>query len=99
MHIARVRERVASGGHDIPEAMIRERWESSRRNLVILMPRLTELRVFDNSNGRDSVSGKIPPPRIVMHVESGVIIEPSLSELESTPEWAKPIVACLLRKL
>src|SRR5258708_26643890 len=49
-HIARVRARVAAGGHDIPEEMIRQRWDASRRNLVALMPHLTELKVFDNSD-------------------------------------------------
>jgi len=97
LHIARVRERVARGGHHIPEEMIRKRWESSRLNLVVLMPRLTELRVFDNSAGRDPESGKIPSPRVVLHVKNGAIVAPPVSELESTPEWAKPIVASALQ--
>ena len=44
-HLARVRQRVAGGGHDIPEADIRRRWRHSRQNLVRLLPTLTELRV------------------------------------------------------
>jgi predicted ABC-type ATPase len=65
-HIARVQARVARGGHDIPEARIRERWDASRRNLVVLMPRLTELRVFDNSVERDVENGRIPPSRLLL---------------------------------
>lgn len=96
-HIARVRARVAHGGHDIPEAKIRERWDSSRRNLIKLMPRLTEIRVFDNSDERSPENGKIPPPRLLLHWKRGAIIAPSISALESTPEWAKPIVASALK--
>lgn len=97
LHIARVRERVARGGHDIPEEKIRERWDGSRRNLVILMPRLTELRVFDNTAEREAISGKLPPPRLLLHVRNGTVVAPPLSALEATPEWAKPIVACALQ--
>src|SRR2546427_11193813 len=49
LHMARVRARGARGGHDIPEEKIRERYDRRRVNLIELMPRLTELRVFDNS--------------------------------------------------
>jgi predicted ABC-type ATPase len=48
-HIARVAVRVAAGGHDVPEAKMRERWVSAPLNLIDLMPSLSELRVFDNS--------------------------------------------------
>lgn len=96
-HIARVQERVARGGHDIPEAKIRERWDASRRNVVALMAHLTGLRVFDNSEERDAQTGTIPPPRLLLHWKRRAVIAPSLSALESTPEWAKPIVACALQ--
>jgi predicted ABC-type ATPase len=96
-HIARVQARVAAGGHDIPEAKIRERWDSSRRNVILLMPRLIELRIFDNSEERDAESGKIPPPRLLLHWQNGAVIGPAAATLASTPEWAKPIVAGALQ--
>lgn len=96
-HITRVRARVALGGHDIPASKIRERWESSRRNLIMLMPRLTELRVFDNSEERSAQTGRIPPPRLLLHYSGGKIVAPSLEQFEQTPEWAKPIIAAALR--
>jgi predicted ABC-type ATPase len=96
-HLARVRARVMSGGHDIPEAKIRERWDGSRRNIIALLPALTELRVFDNSRERDPISGDIPPPRLLLHWRGGAIVAPALSELETTPEWARPIVARALK--
>ena len=94
-HIERVRARVAAGGHDIPERKIRERWNSSRRNLIALMPFLTELRVFDNSAERSS-RGAIPPPKELLHLRGGAVIAPRPELLPETPEWAKPIVACAL---
>jgi predicted ABC-type ATPase len=96
-HIARVQARVARGGHDIPEEKIRDRWDASRRNLIVLMPRLTELRVFDNSNERDPETGAIPLPRLLLHWERGMVIAPPASALELTPEWAKPIVTAALQ--
>lgn len=89
-HIARVRARVASGGHDIPEEMIRQRWDSSRRNLIALMPFLTELRVFDNSRERAET---FPLPTELLHWRMGAIVSPDADALAMTPEWAKPIVA------
>ena len=87
-HLARVRTRVAAGGHDIPETKIRERWEASRRNIIELLPHLTELRVFDNTAERDPATGAIPAPLEVLHVRGGVI----LSALDDPPDWAKPIL-------
>src|SRR5688572_18354280 len=57
LHIARVRSRVARGGHDVPDTKIRERYDRSRLNLIHLMPKLTELRVYDNSQEADPHAG------------------------------------------
>src|ERR1700739_1646806 len=61
-HIARVAQRVRSGGHDIPATTIRRRWRHSRLNLVQLLPALTELRVYDNSAEADPPTAPDPPP-------------------------------------
>lgn len=94
-HIARVQARVAHGGHDIPEGKIRERYEASRLNLLRLLPRLTELRLYDNSVEADPATGHTPEPLLVLHVVEGVVAEmcPPLT----VPHWAKPIVAAALR--
>lgn len=97
-HIERVRARVAAGGHDIPEAKIRERWDSSTLNLIGLMPQLKELKVFDNSQERDPASGTIPPPLLLLHCRSGQVVGPPGCSIKSTPPWAKPIVAAALSK-
>jgi len=96
-HIARVRARVASGGHDIPEEMIRQRWDSSRRNVIALMPFLADLWVFDNSHEGDSSVGTIPPPRELLYWSDGAIVSPDADALAATPEWAKPIIARALK--
>ena len=94
-HIARVRARVARGGHDIPQDTIRERYERSRVNLIRLLPQLTELRVFDNSVDADPAAGSAPAPRLVLHMVNGTIA--GTCDLPRVPDWAKPIVAAAMR--
>jgi predicted ABC-type ATPase len=95
LHIARVRSRVARGGHDIPEAKIRERYDRSRINLIELMPRLTELRVFDNSFDADPHAGHSPQPTLILHLAEGRTLK--MVELSKTPQWAKALVAAALK--
>ena len=95
LHIARVRARVRRGGHDIPEERIRERYARSRLNLIRLMPKLTELRVYDNSREADPHAGVAPVPFLVLHFTRGRISQ--ICELTSTPDWAKPIVLAALK--
>ena len=40
--VGRVRERVAAGGHDIPEIVVRRRYEAGRRNFHLLYLPLAE---------------------------------------------------------
>lgn len=95
LHLARVRARVQAGGHDIPENKIRERFTSSLKNLVKLAPRLTELRVFDNSLDADPRTGRAPAPRELLHCEGEKVT--SHCELATCPDWAKPVLGLLLR--
>jgi len=95
LHIARVRSRVVAGGHDIPAARIRERYESSRLNLVDLMPKLTELRIYDNSEEGDPRKGVAPRPRLLLHMDYGKIVDSC--DLADTPQWAKPILVTAMK--
>jgi predicted ABC-type ATPase len=95
LHIARVRSRVASGGHGVPEVKIRERYDSSRLHLVDLMPKLTELRVYDNSEEGDPRSGIAPRPRLLLHMDRRKIVDSC--DLTTTREWAKPILAMAMK--
>ena len=96
LHLARVRSRVARGGHDIPAARIRERYDNSRPNLIRLMPKLTELRVYDNSEEADPSGGSAPEPKLILHLLRGKVIE--TCNLSFAPEWAKPILAAALSR-
>ena len=94
LHVARVTARVRKGGHAIPESAIRSRYDASRRNLIRLLPSLTELRVFDNSTEADPQKGRAPEPRLILHVAEGRIL--GVCHLSNVPQWAKPIVAAAL---
>lgn len=95
-HMARVRLRVSHGGHDIPEAKIRERYRSSIANLVALLPHLSRLQVYDNS--RDAAPGTpVADPRLLLQMEGGRIAWPTDADtLRATPDWAKPILEAAL---
>ena len=95
-HMARVRLRVSHGGHDIPEAKIRERYRSSIANLVALLPHLSRLQVYDNS--RDAAPGTpVADPRLLLQMEEGRIAWPTDADtLRATPDWAKPILEAAL---
>lgn len=93
-HIARVHERVTRGGHDIPEAKIRERYVASREHLIALLPRLTTLVVYDNSAERDPATGQAPTPTRVLDMVDGriqFVLPPN-----RVPAWAKPLAAAAL---
>lgn len=95
LHLARVRARVAAGGHAIPEAKIRERFDRSRLNLIRLLPQLAELRVYDNSVERDPARGEFPQPRPLLHMVDATVRE--RCALTDVPAWAKPILMAALR--
>ena len=95
LHLERVKARVAKGGHDIPAAQVRARYDSSRLNLIRLLPRLTELRVYDNSADADPRAGVAPTPVLVVHMVRGKIVESC--PLARAPGWAKPILAAALQ--
>ena len=61
--VARVKNRVRQGGHNVPEPVIRRRFESGIRNLFRLYrPRLDACWLYDASR---------LPPAIVAHEEGG----------------------------
>jgi predicted ABC-type ATPase len=96
LHIARVASRVAAGGHDIPDATIRRRYDRSRINLIRLLPAVTELRLFDNSVEADPSSGACPAPRLILHLARGKWVDGC--ELPDVPHWARPILAAAMTR-
>lgn len=95
--ITRVQERVNSGGHDIPEAAIRRRYDRSLLNLIRLMPKLTRLRVFDNSIQGDPKQKATPSPRLLLEMAQGQIV--FCCSLPDAPEWVKPLLLAAMQKL
>jgi len=93
LHIARVRARVKKGGHDIPAGKIRQRYDDSRENLIDLLPKLAELYVYDNST--EVLPGVAPTPALILHLLDRKVDR--VAPIETTPEWAKPIVMTALR--
>lgn len=92
LNIRRVAARVAKGGHDIPEEKIRSRWNTSRQNLIDLLPFLSELKVFDNSAEATEATGFSPAPVLLLHVKAGRIV----FRIPDPPEWAKPAIAAAI---
>ena len=98
LHLARIRARVAAGGHDIPESKVRERWQSSVANLIALLPHLTELRLFDNSTSV-AAGEAVPDPLSVAVIQGGRLVWPAAHDaapLRRTPDWAKPVLEAAL---
>ncbi len=104
-HLARIRARVKHGGHDIPEADVRRRFDHSRLQLVTLLPHLQELRVYDNSTEASPQQDQAPRPRLVLHwvrhAAAGQATSATTGDLRmpatpadwaATPAWAKPLV-------
>lgn len=89
---------MSQGGHDIPEAKIRERYPQAQRNVIALMPHVAHLRVCDNS--QEAATGDpVPDPLLVMELEEGRLVHPPARDpaaLGRTPKWAKALVEAAL---
>jgi predicted ABC-type ATPase len=68
-NVERVRLRVKKGGHDVPEAKIRERWFKSIRQLPWFLDQADRAWLFDNSGAA--------PRQIGLKDEGNIIIDPS----------------------
>ena len=94
LHIARVKSSVAKGGHHIPREKIIQRYDQSRLNLIQLLPKLAELKLFDNSVEGDPSVGPLPPPRLILHMDHCRIVK--ICGPRTAPGWTKPILAAAL---
>jgi predicted ABC-type ATPase len=100
LHIARVAQRVAHKGHPIADEKIRERWNTSRSNLVQLLPVLARLQVFDNSVPVEA-GEDIPDPALVLELEDGHVVFPDVrshAALVAVPAWAQPILEAAIQR-
>jgi len=67
--IERVKSRVAEGGHNIPEEVIRRRYLRGIKNLFdIYFPLVDVVYIFDNSEGRhELIAEKIDGKKLTLH--------------------------------
>ena len=103
LHLARIKARVKHGGHDIPEADVRRRFDQSRLQLIELLPHLSELRVRQQHRIKPA-EGQAPQLQPVLHSKRSapkaaleVLVPNSPQALARTPEWAKPIVMAAIK--
>lgn len=92
LHIERVAQRVANGGHPIAEAKIRERWVSAIHNMCSLIPGCHRVTVFDNSI--ELRNGK-PTPQILFAMSNGKFTQPPSKTM---PDWAKPLAVVAMQR-
>jgi predicted ABC-type ATPase len=98
LHVARVKARVAAGGHPIPEEKIRERYPLAQLNLIKLMPHVAYIKVYDNS-AEAAADGAVPDPLLVLEMENGKVTSPAADDLKAlrrAPEWARAILEAAL---
>ncbi len=77
INCARVKARVAQGGHDVPEDKLRARYARSMENLPLLAECSDELYVYDNSGEH--------------HVLALTAIGAEIYITAEAPEWVKKI--------
>jgi predicted ABC-type ATPase len=78
INLARIRNRVLAGGHDVPESDVRRRYQRSFENLPIAIERADHAILFDNSTEEGY--------RLI------AVLGLSGSQwFQPTPRWANPI--------
>ncbi|HWE53606.1 MAG TPA: AAA family ATPase [Bryobacteraceae bacterium] len=77
--IQRVRERVAQGGHDVPDIDVRRRYTRSLSNATRMLPIVHQGLVFDNSGAE---------PRPIFEMRMGL----ALNTAAEIPEWAATLL-------
>jgi hypothetical protein len=95
-----VRARVAHGGHNIPEADIRRRFDQSRLQLIELLPYLQELRLYDNTQEADPKQGQMPTPQPILRwlkQPDGQGIAALGAPMNKIPQWCKAVVMAALK--
>jgi predicted ABC-type ATPase len=76
INLARIRNRVLAGGHDVPESDVRRRYQRSFKSLLIAIERAEHTIMFDNSTEEGY--------RLI------AVLGPSGSQwFEPVPGWAK----------
>ena len=86
--IERVRERVALGGHDVPTADVRRRYQRSLRNLGIIYGAVDRLVVLDNSSARQRM-------KRLLEMNHGKVV----FRQRRLPKWLSAALGALLQQV
>ena len=86
LNVARVRDRVESGGHDVPEASIRGRRERSFQQLSWFFEHADEVDIFDNSGAEPRLVARKARDEITVY---GWLIKELLDALEAAEPGLK----------
>ncbi|PJG85423.1 zeta toxin family protein [Conservatibacter flavescens] len=78
INIERVKARVASGGHFIDEATIRNRYDISLQNLIKILPLCDEVFIYDNSG---------EAPSLVFHLSENELTQ----WVDKLPKWCEEL--------
>jgi len=81
-NIQRVRERVAQGGHNVPDEDVRRRYARSLSNVREVLKVVNEAVFYDNSG---------PVPELICKIRSGHFVHKA-SEL---PEWSRSLLSSM----
>jgi predicted ABC-type ATPase len=84
INIARVKERVKQGGHDVPTEKIISRYEKSMQLMFDLVSESDSARIYDNSDTE--------PVLVCAKVEN------QLGIIENPPEWIEKYILSTLKK-
>jgi predicted ABC-type ATPase len=80
--IQRIGERVAQGGHDVPDDDVRRRYVRSLSNLKQVVNIVNEALIYDNSG---------PEPKLLFEVRSGSVF----SKAAEQPPWARDLLEAI----
>ncbi|MGX2974022.1 zeta toxin family protein [Ursidibacter arcticus] len=83
INVKRVKARVASGGHFIDEATIRNRYDISLQNLTKIVPLCDEVFIYDNS-------GEVP--NLIFHLSENELMQ----WVDELPKWCAELLEELL---
>lgn len=89
LHLQRVAETVKRGGHDIEEADVRNRYDGSRENVLLLIGTQAMLRVWDNS---PSSNEGTPSPVEVLKIQNRALKLGASMSFKTVPAWTKPLL-------
>ena len=95
LNIARVRQRVSQGGHDVPEERIVERYKRTLALLPEAIAACDRAVLYDNTYRASGESPVIMTPFCAFDRQLGLLRRQLLMEPDDVPHWAREVVQAL----